>query len=47
MVYGNPARIRDWACECGIKLSFKDDKAVCSECNKEYSKIGDKVTRIK
>lgn len=47
MVYGNPARIRDWACECGMKLSFKDDKAVCSECKKEYSKIGDKVTRIK
>jgi UDP-2-acetamido-3-amino-2,3-dideoxy-glucuronate N-acetyltransferase len=40
MVYGNPARIRGWACECGIKLDFSDDEATCRECSKQYQKTG-------
>jgi len=35
LVYGNPARIRGYVCECGRKLDFKDDKAKC-ECGKMY-----------
>ena len=48
LVYGNPARIRGWMCECGIKLEFKNDKAVCKECNKSYVREGkDKVRLLK
>jgi UDP-2-acetamido-3-amino-2,3-dideoxy-glucuronate N-acetyltransferase len=36
MVYGNPARIQGWVCECGIKL--KGDKVMtCPECGKKYT----------
>jgi UDP-2-acetamido-3-amino-2,3-dideoxy-glucuronate N-acetyltransferase len=40
MVYGNPARIKGWACECGIKLSFGNDRATCVECGKTYQQTG-------
>ncbi len=48
LVYGNPAHIRGWMCECGIKLEFKNSKAVCKECNKSYVKEGkDEVKLLK
>jgi UDP-2-acetamido-3-amino-2,3-dideoxy-glucuronate N-acetyltransferase len=41
LIYGNPARIKGWVCECGTKLEFgKDNKAKCSKCGKEYIKKG-------
>lgn len=46
LVVGNPARITDWMCECGIKLIFSDDFAVC-KCGKRYKKIDDSVVEIK
>jgi UDP-2-acetamido-3-amino-2,3-dideoxy-glucuronate N-acetyltransferase len=37
MVYGNPARINGWVCECGTKLDFgKGKKAKCPRCGKIY-----------
>jgi UDP-2-acetamido-3-amino-2,3-dideoxy-glucuronate N-acetyltransferase len=36
LVYGNPARHRGWACECGIALSFIAGKAICGECGRTY-----------
>ncbi len=37
LVYGNPARIQDWVCECGVKLDFRGtNETRCSQCNKEY-----------
>ena len=47
MVYGNPARIRGYACECGVKLSFQNDRAECSECSREFEKSGESVWRVK
>lgn len=47
MVYGNPARIRGYACECGVKLSFQKDHATCTECNREFDKSGESVWRVK
>lgn len=38
LVYGNPAKLKDWICECGIKLEFSKNRAKCSRCNKIYSK---------
>jgi len=43
IVYGNPARIRGWACECGNKLRFEGDLAVCTACGRCYRKEGDRV----
>ncbi|MDE2571537.1 MAG: N-acetyltransferase [bacterium] len=36
MVYGNPARVRGHACECGIKLAFDQGTARCAECGAAY-----------
>jgi UDP-2-acetamido-3-amino-2,3-dideoxy-glucuronate N-acetyltransferase len=48
MVYGNPARIRGWACECGVKLDFADEKhAQCENCGRAFEKSGDAVRRVK
>ena len=46
LVYGNPARIQGWMCECGRKLAFKSDKAECGKCKRKYSKKGEKVAQI-
>lgn len=50
MVYGNPGRIRGWACECGARLEFRDDKlrfpderAHCGECSRTYVMKNGKV----
>ncbi len=47
LVYGNPAQIKGWMCECGVKLEFKKTKAVCKACRKEYRKTKGKVARIR
>jgi UDP-2-acetamido-3-amino-2,3-dideoxy-glucuronate N-acetyltransferase len=53
LVYGNPARIKGWACYCGVKLSFKPDeadpsveRATCAECARRYDKRGEQVTLL-
>ncbi len=43
---GNPARIEGWICKCGLKLDFKDDKAICG-CGSEYEMIEEIVRRIR
>ena len=37
MVYGSPARIRGYVCQCGEKLHFTDGAATCSACGKKYT----------
>ena len=39
VVYGNPAKQHGWACECGLKLKFTNDLAVCEECGSKYGKM--------
>jgi len=37
LVYGNPAQIQGWICECGARLDFsRAGKAKCSFCDYEY-----------
>ncbi len=45
LVYGNPAEITGWICECGLKLDFNDNKAICS-CKREYEKTDGKVSKL-
>jgi UDP-2-acetamido-3-amino-2,3-dideoxy-glucuronate N-acetyltransferase len=43
---GVPARAIGWVCECGNKIEFKDERAVCKICKRKYKKIGEKVKKI-
>jgi UDP-2-acetamido-3-amino-2,3-dideoxy-glucuronate N-acetyltransferase len=42
LVYGSPARLRGWMCQCGeqLKFSMQDDveRAVCKSCGDAYRK---------
>lgn len=38
LVYGNPAQIRGWMCECGEKLEFANGEAECVRCRRRYRK---------
>jgi UDP-2-acetamido-3-amino-2,3-dideoxy-glucuronate N-acetyltransferase len=44
LVYGSPARIRGWMCQCGEQLEFDDGYAVCAACGDVYEKHGDAVS---
>lgn len=44
LVYGNPAKLQGWMCECGEKLEFRNEQAKCNECGKEYKKKREIVT---
>lgn len=47
LIYGNPAKINGWMCECGVKLEFKKNKAVCVICGKHYKQSAKKIERLK
>jgi len=37
LVYGNPACVHGWVCQCGTRLDFgSDNKARCSSCGSTY-----------
>ncbi|HEX2698061.1 MAG TPA: acyltransferase [Anaerolineales bacterium] len=44
LVYGSPARIHGWMCQCGTQLQFQkkgnEEKAICSRCGNLYRKEG-------
>lgn len=48
LVYGSPARIRGWMCQCGEQLTFTqhdgEEKAVCQSCGDAYRKQGQVVS---
>lgn len=41
LVYGNPAQIHGWICQCGEKLEFVNRNAQCSVCRLEYFMTGE------
>ncbi|NJE54442.1 acyltransferase [Thermococcus sp. 21S9] len=41
LVYGVPARIKGWVCECGKDLNFDENGIAKCSCGKEYKKIKD------
>jgi len=52
LVYGNPARVKGWMCQCAYKLKFEPAPseeggkfAVCENCGCRYEKVGDKVKK--
>jgi UDP-2-acetamido-3-amino-2,3-dideoxy-glucuronate N-acetyltransferase len=43
VVYGSPAKVKGWACYCGVKLGLSTDlesseSASCEACGRNYSK---------
>lgn len=50
LVYGSPARLRGWMCQCGEQLTFTeqagDERAVCPGCGDAYQKQGHSVRLI-
>jgi len=38
LVYGTPARIQGWVCQCGEQLDFNQDRAICQKCGDAYRK---------
>lgn len=48
LVYGNPATIRGWVCECGQALNFEEkNTAICKSCKQSYSKRSNHVFKRK
>ena len=47
IVVGVPAKQIGWACECGNKIEFVKNKALCKVCGREYQKENEKVWEIK
>ncbi len=44
LAHGNPARVRGWVCECGVKLG---EDLSCPECGKKYRKAGEGLESYK
>ena len=44
IVVGNPGRITGWICQCGLKLKFSDNRAIC-QCGQEYEKTNNNQLR--
>jgi len=42
LVYGNPATLKGFVCQCSKKLVFDDSRARC-ECGREFTLSGDNV----
>ena len=50
MVYGNPAYVKGWVCECGVKLNLTSsdssrETAKCDACFKEFIKDNLVITK--
>jgi len=37
LMVGNPAKQIGWMCVCGTALKFKEEKAICSACERQYA----------
>lgn len=46
LVYGNPARLAGWACECGRRLRFSADLVRCGDCGRSYRLQDGCVSRL-
>lgn len=45
LVYGNPARVHGYACECGARLHFEGERARCKDCLKTFERRDGAVRR--
>jgi UDP-2-acetamido-3-amino-2,3-dideoxy-glucuronate N-acetyltransferase len=45
LVFGNPARVRGYVCECASVLNVKDEFSVCVTCGRAWHKTGNSLER--
>jgi UDP-2-acetamido-3-amino-2,3-dideoxy-glucuronate N-acetyltransferase len=45
VVFGNPARVRGFVCECGGMLSLASEPARCPACGEDWATSGDTIIR--
>ncbi len=38
LIYGNPATVKGWVCQCAELITFRSGKAKCRACGKRYRK---------
>ncbi len=44
LVFGNPARLRGWMCQCGVRLGEAEgDQLTCATCGDAYTLAGGKL----
>jgi len=44
LIYGSPARVHGWVCNCGEKLTFgRSGDASCGLCGRPYTRNGESV----
>ncbi len=46
LVIGVPAKFAGWMCECGNRLEFKNNKAICNVCKRKYIKQKNIVSKL-
>lgn len=46
LMVGNPARVKGYVCECGVKLAFNKEEAKCKVCGMNYIKNGEIVKPV-
>jgi len=46
LVYGVPAKIKGWVCECGEKLNFEKNQTQCLKCKLQYKKENNQIKKI-
>lgn len=50
IVYGNPARLRGWACWCGVTLELgtdeRSEEGACGACGRRYAREGRAVREL-
>ncbi len=46
IVYGNPAKVKGWMCECGVKLPEKFLETICPVCHRKYFLKGQTIIEI-
>jgi UDP-2-acetamido-3-amino-2,3-dideoxy-glucuronate N-acetyltransferase len=50
LVYGNPARLHGWMCQCGVKITFAagrtGESTTCERCGSRYRKIGQAIEPV-
>lgn len=45
LVYGMPATLQGWMCECGEQIKFTNEQATCIKCGKKYTKHNQVVVK--
>jgi UDP-2-acetamido-3-amino-2,3-dideoxy-glucuronate N-acetyltransferase len=47
LVYGVPARIKGWMCQCGTELLFEEGSATCDSCSLQFNLHQNRVSLVR